>query len=234
MFADVAHMPHAALWHGNTNSAKRNINRCQGKLASIWPYADCKHCEHGCHKLPRSTPKFKAVITRTFRLGTASFIRLSGLYTALFSSAVMHLAYGSSSHASLLRPCRCQKGLLILHARPKQRHRRSVVFADASAADRLAEVCCRFVQNMQLVKSLSASCDLQVADTLRLKSVKLQQLVQEEDYQQARYSSELVMHSLCLVYHRSSICGLCTNFMHDYRQHSNEIASHSWSWKEDG
>ena len=46
------------------------------------------------------------------------------------------------------------------------------------------------MQNMQLVKSLSASFDLQVADTLRLKSVKLQQLVQEEDYQQARYSSE--------------------------------------------
>lgn len=24
--------------------------------------ADCKDCEHGCHKLPRSTPKFKAVL----------------------------------------------------------------------------------------------------------------------------------------------------------------------------
>ena len=101
--------------------------------------ADCKDCEHGCHKLPRSTPKFKAVITPTFHHGTASFIRLSGLYTSL--SAVMHFAHGSSPHASLLRPCRCQKGLLILHARPKQRHCRSVVFADASAADRLAEVC---------------------------------------------------------------------------------------------
>ena len=89
------------------------------------------------------------------------------------------------------------------------------------------------MQNMQLVKSLSALFDLQVADTLRLKSVKLQQLVQEEDYQQAQYSSELLMHPLCLVCHQSSICGPCANFMHDYRQHSNEIASHSWSWKED-
>ncbi len=83
------------------------------------------------------------------------------------------------------------------------------------------------MQNMQLVKSLSASVDPQVADTLRLKSVKLQQLVQEEDYEQARHSSALVMHSLCLVCHRSSVCGPCANFMHDYRQHSNEIASHS-------
>ena len=33
--------------------------------------ADCKDCEHGCHKLPRSTPKFKAVITPTFHHGTA-------------------------------------------------------------------------------------------------------------------------------------------------------------------
>lgn len=57
------------------------------------------------------------------------------------------------------------------------------------------------MQNMQLVKSLSASVDLQVADTLRLKSVKMQQLVQEEDYAQARRCSESVMHPLCLVCH---------------------------------